>query len=101
MTRNRGPLCVLGCYIIWGLLPIFCHLLAQVDSLYVLAARIVWSAVFLLFLLAFRHKLGDAVQACRDRGQLVRMMLSGVFICINWGVYILSLIHISEPTRRS
>lgn len=88
MTRNRGPLCVLGCYIIWGLLPIFWHLLAQVDSLYVLAARIVWSAVFLLVLLSLRHKLGDAVQACRDRGQLVRMMLSGVFICINWGVYI-------------
>lgn len=88
MTRNRGPLCVLGCYIIWGLLPIFWHMLAQVDALYVLAARIVWSAVFLLVLLSLRHKLGDAVQACWDRGQLVRMMLSGVFICINWGVYI-------------
>lgn len=88
MTRNRGPLCVLGCYIIWGLLPIFWHMLAQVDSLYVLAARIVWSAVFLLVLLALRHRLGDAVRACRDRGQLVHMMLSGVFICINWGVYI-------------
>lgn len=88
MTRSRGPLCVLGCYIIWGLLPVFWHLLAAVDSLYVLAARIVWSAAFLLVLLAARHQLGTVAAACRDRGQLGRMMISGVFICINWGVYI-------------
>nr|WP_326214745.1 EamA family transporter RarD [uncultured Oscillibacter sp.] len=88
MTRNRGPLCVLVCYIIWGVLPIFWHMLAVVDALYVLSARIVWSAVFLLALLAARRRLETVAEACRDRGQMVRMMLSGVFICINWGVYI-------------
>lgn len=86
--RNRGPLCVLGCYIIWGVLPIFWHMLAAVDAIYVLSSRIVWSAVFLLVLLWTRHQLGTVAAACRDRGQLGRMMLSGVFICINWGVYI-------------
>lgn len=88
MTRNRGPLCVLGCYVIWGVLPIFWHMLAAVDALYVLSARIVASVAFLLVLLAARCRLGTVVEACRDRGQMVRMMLSGVFICINWGVYI-------------
>ena len=43
--KNKGPLYVLTCYVIWGLLPIFWKLLAQVDSLYVLASRIVWSMV--------------------------------------------------------
>ena len=38
--KNKGPLYVLTCYVIWGLLPIFWKLLAQVDSLYVLASRI-------------------------------------------------------------
>ena len=88
MMRNRGPLCVLGCYIIWGLLPIFWHLLAGVDALYVLAGRIVWSAAFLLVLLAVRHQLGAMAAACRDRPQLGRMILCGIFICVNWGVYI-------------
>ncbi|WP_443663260.1 EamA family transporter RarD [Dysosmobacter sp.] len=88
MTRNRGPLCVLGCYVIWGVLPIFWHMLAAVDALYVLSARIVASVAFLLVLLAARRRLGTVAEACRDRGALVRMMLSGVFICINWGVYI-------------
>lgn len=88
MTRNRGPLCVLGCYVIWGVLPIFWHMLAAMDALYVLSARIVASVAFLLVLLAARRRLGTVAEACRDRGALVRMMLSGVFICINWGVYI-------------
>ena len=88
MTRNRGPLCVLGCYVILGMLPIFWHMLAAVDALYVLSARIVASVAFLLVLLAARRRLGTVAEACRDRGALVRMMLSGVFICINWGVYI-------------
>lgn len=88
MTRNRGPLCVLGCYVIWGVLPIFWHMLAAVDALYVLSARIVASVAFLLVLLVARRRLGTVAEACRDRGALVRMMLSGVFICINWGVYI-------------
>lgn len=88
MTRNRGPLCVLGCYVIWGVLPIFWHMLAAVDALYVLSARIVASVAFLLVLLAAQRRLGTVAEACRDRGALVRMMLSGVFICINWGVYI-------------
>lgn len=88
MTRNRGPLCVLGCYVIWGVLPIFWHMLAAVDALYVLSARIMASVAFLLVLLAARRRLGTVAEACRDRGALVRMMLSGVFICINWGVYI-------------
>ncbi len=88
MTRNRGPLCVLGCYVIWGVLPIFWHMLAAVDALYVLSARIVASVAFLQVLLAARRRLGTVAEACRDRGALVRMMLSGVFICINWGVYI-------------
>lgn len=88
MTRNRGPLCVLGCYVIWGVLPIFWHMLAAVNALYVLSARIVASVAFLLVLLAARRRLGTVAEACRDRGALVRMMLSGVFICINWGVYI-------------
>ena len=30
--KNKGPLYVLTCYVIWGLLPIFWKLLAQVDS---------------------------------------------------------------------
>lgn len=40
---NRSTLQVLGCYILWGLLPVFWKLLAGVNAAYVLAQRIVFS----------------------------------------------------------
>ena len=52
---KRGPLLVLTSYILWGLLPIFWKLLADVDSLYTLACRVVFSlAVSAALLPAFR-----------------------------------------------
>lgn len=86
---RRGPLCVLGCYILWGLLPIFWKFLADVDSIYVLGCRIVWSAVFTALLLLFRKGRFSALRAAlRDRKETLRLAAAGCVICINWGVYI-------------
>ena len=43
---NRSTLQVLGCYILWGLLPVFWKLLAGVNADYVLAQRVVISCLF-------------------------------------------------------
>lgn len=86
---RRGPLCVLGCYILWGLLPIFWKFLADVESIYVLGCRIVWSAVFTALLLFFRKGRFSALRAAlRDRKETLRLAAAGCVICINWGVYI-------------
>lgn len=85
---KKGPLCVLSCYLIWGILPIFWKTLAAVDSLYVLAARIVWSLVFVSAILLARRR-GAALRAVlADKRELGRLALAGVFVCINWGSYI-------------
>ena len=85
---KKGTLCVLACYILWGVLPVFWKTLAAVDSLYVLAARIVWSLVFITLILALRGRF-DAVRAVlADRRELGRLMLAGIIICVNWGGYI-------------
>ena len=42
---------VIGCNILWGVLGAYWSLLAGVDSFYILAHRIVWSALFSLILL--------------------------------------------------
>ena len=87
--RNKGPLCVLACYVIWGLLPVFWKLLDQVDSLYVLASRIVWSMAFTGVVLLFRRDRFAGVRAAfRDRKERGLLAAAGCVICINWGVYI-------------
>lgn len=85
---KRGPLLVLTSYILWGLLPIFWKLLADVDSFYTLACRVVFSlAVSAALLPAFRAG-GKAAAALRS-GRLVGLMFCcGVLITFNWGVLI-------------
>ena len=87
--KNKGPLYVLTCYAIWGLLPIFWKLLAQVDSLYVLASRIVWSMVLTGgILLLRRDRLAGVRAAFRDRREWGLLAAAGCVVCVNWGVYI-------------
>lgn len=85
---KKGPLYVLICYILWGVLPIFWRMLSAVDSMYVLASRIVWSLVLMTLILAVRKSFGAVKAVFADRKTLVRLIWAGVFICINWGSYI-------------
>ena len=86
--RKSGPLCVLSCYIIWGVLPVFWRTLSSVNSLYVLAARIVWSLVFLSLALLLRKRGGAVRAVLADRRELRRLMLAGAAVCVNWGSYL-------------
>ena len=88
---NRSTLQVLGCYILWGLLPVFWKLLAGVNSAYVLAQRIVFSCVFCAAVLLLRKRAAAAVAILRDKKQRGRYLLCGVLITVNWGVYILTV----------
>lgn len=88
---NRSTLQVLGCYILWGLLPVFWKLLAGVNSAYVLAQRIVFSCVFCAAVILLRKRGAAVVDVLRDKKQRGRYLLCGVLITVNWGVYILTV----------
>lgn len=88
---NRSTLQVLGCYILWGLLPVFWKLLAGVNSAYVLAQRIVFSCVFCAAVILLRKRAAAVVAILRDKKQRGRYLLCGVLITVNWGVYILTV----------
>ena len=86
---KKGPLYVLVCYVLWGLLPVFWKQLAMVGSLYVLANRILWSLVFTAIILLFRRDRFASVRAAfRDRQERKRLIIAGFVVCVNWGMYI-------------
>ena len=88
---NRSTLQVLGCYILWGLLPVFWKLLAGVNAAYVLAQRIVFSCLF-CYAFIWIKKDGPAVRAVlRDKKQRRLYLCCGLLISANWGVYILTV----------
>lgn len=90
----KGPLYVLGCYIIWGLLPVFWKQLAAVNSMYVLGSRIVWSMVLAVVLLALRRDRLTGLQAVfRNKREWMRLSIAGCVICVNWGTFIWAVNH--------
>src|SRR6478609_2619943 len=84
--RRSGVLYGAGAYIWWGLCPGFFLLLLPAGAPEVLAHRIVWSALFLLLVLAAARRLGD-LRRLTLRTWL-QLLAASVLIAINWGTYI-------------
>jgi chloramphenicol-sensitive protein RarD len=89
--RRSGLLFGAGAYIWWGLCPGFFLLLLPATAPEILAHRFVWSAVFLLVLLAVVRRLGD-LRRLRGRAWL-QLLAASVFIALNWGTYIWAVTH--------
>ena len=97
---KKGGWLVLGCYILWGLLPIYWKLLSEINSVYILASRIVWSFVF-CSLLVMGLKQGKQIAAViKNPGQRRLLAGCGIMLTINWGTYIFAVVtgHILESS---
>ncbi len=85
---NKSSLDVLGCYILWGLLPVFWKLLSGVNSVYVLAQRIVFSFLFCLAAALIKKHGGELKKIIHNKDERRRFFMCGLLISSNWGVYI-------------
>ncbi|MCV7000000.1 EamA family transporter RarD [Mycolicibacterium alvei] len=75
-----------GAYIWWGLCPGFFLLLLPAGAPEILAHRIVWSALFLLMVLAVARRLGDLRRLTLKTW--LQLLAAAVLISVNWGTYI-------------
>lgn len=83
---RTGVLTGIGCYVFWGLCPIFWKLLDHVNAFEVIANRVIWSLAFMLLVcramkLDYRGLLGN-------RRALKYLVPAGILITFNWSVYI-------------
>lgn len=83
-----GALAVTATYVCWGLLTVFWNLLNEVNSMYILTQRIVWSMVFMGFFMAVCGKWKDILPVFKSPKNLGICFLCGILVTINWGVYI-------------
>ena len=88
---NRSSFSVLGCYVLWGLLPIFWKLLANVNSVYVLAQRVLFSCIFCLAIILLKKNGSSVKNILKSKTERRRYFVCGILISINWGVYILTV----------
>lgn len=88
MNRLTGVLLALGGFVLWGLSPIYWKQLPHLHPLEVLSHRVIWSAPFLILVMAVAGSLPRLVHALREYRKLPILVLSAAMVSINWGVYI-------------
>ena len=99
MQQNKhfGYLAAFGCYALWGILPLYWHMLAEAEANEILAHRVLWSVVFMLIVLVVTRRLDLLKKDCRElwqnkkRGTL--LVAPAVIISVNWLTYIWAVNH--------
>ena len=94
-SKLKGWHYALLCYATWGTFPLYWYPLnhSAMPAEQILAQRIVWSAVFALFLLVL-FKQGKTVLNAFKQPRILGIFLTTAFlIAVNWLVYLWALTH--------
>lgn len=75
-------------YSLWGVLPIYFKALRSIDSVDIVAHRIIWSAPVLAALLSFSGAWGEVREALRNRRVVVLLTATALLIGGNWLLYV-------------
>ena len=85
---KKGFSAVAVVYTIWGFQPLYFSLDAQIDTAFLLAARIIWAAVSCLLILMIEGKAAEVLTVFRDRKILKRELPAAVFLFADWALYL-------------
>jgi chloramphenicol-sensitive protein RarD len=85
---RRGLWVAVGSFVLWGVMPLYWHLLKAVPSLQIIAHRIVWSALLVAGWLLFKYGRGWLRETLAQPRAAWMLALSGTLIAFNWGLYI-------------
>lgn len=78
----------LGCYLLWGGMPLYFRAIEAAGAVEIVAHRAVWSLVLCLLLVVLTRTVGELRTALRD-GRTVRMLaLAAGLIAVNWLTYV-------------
>lgn len=87
-----GLLLGIGAYVLWGILPFYFHLLADVPAEQVVAHRVLWSLLLLgLVVVALRRS--KPMAGALTRRIFVTLTGSAMLIASNWLVYVWAVQH--------
>ncbi|CTP89466.1 EamA family transporter RarD [Xanthomonas graminis] len=85
---RRGLLITALTFALWGVVPVYWHLLKAVPSVHIIAHRIVWSALLVVGWLLYRTRLQWWRSIAAQPRALGILALSSVAIAFNWSLYI-------------
>jgi chloramphenicol-sensitive protein RarD len=78
----------LGCYIVWGFIPLYFHALSEVSPWIILCHRILWSSLFLAVVVSVRREWKFILPVLRTRRNVVLLVAGSLLIAANWLIFI-------------
>lgn len=85
---NKGILYGIGAYLLWGFFPIYFKLLKIAPPLQILGHRIIWSFLFLLFIILVTRQFKALRNAAASTRTILIYTAAAIFLSINWLTYI-------------
>jgi chloramphenicol-sensitive protein RarD len=87
-----GLFFALGAYGLWGFLPLYFRVLQPAGAIEIVSWRILLSLVFCVVLLTVTRGWRALMVILRDRRTVLIMGVAGVFILVNWLVYVFATV---------
>ncbi|WP_203291004.1 EamA family transporter RarD [Maricaulis parjimensis] len=78
-------------YLLWGLSPLFFHLLDFAGAVEIILHRVIWAVPLLLTVLAISGKIKAAFTAIRDPRTLLTLLATSALISVNWWGFIFAV----------
>jgi chloramphenicol-sensitive protein RarD len=97
---RRGTIYGAGAYAIWGVFPLYFHLLAPAGAWEILAHRILWTLLFCGAVLAVRRDFGWCRSVFGNPAMLGAVTLAGLLLATNWTIYVAAVVahHVTEAS---
>jgi chloramphenicol-sensitive protein RarD len=83
-----GTLAAFAAYGMWGLFPLYWKQLKHVESMQILAHRIVWAGVFCLILMIAWKRFSEIGKLLKQKKKFFLVFLASIVVTSNWGLYI-------------
>ena len=84
---NKGFFFALVTFFMWGALPLYWKLLGSINSIHILALRILVSLVLLVTILSFKRNFAWLL-IFKDVKKARALITASLLLCFNWGLYI-------------
>lgn len=85
---RRGVWVAVATFALWGVMPLYWHLLKAVPSLQIIAHRIVWSTLLVCGWLLWKYGRAWWRETLATPRASWMLAISGTLIALNWGLYI-------------
>jgi len=85
---TKGTITTVSAFFLWGIFPIYWKALKYVPSTQILAHRVVWSLVFILFLVSVQRRWKEVISIISFSRNVLRFLFTSFLLGTNWLTYI-------------